>query len=44
MDYIQQGFDNAMAAEYTADTVKQMGYDAIHTLCGKEKNSSQWLV
>jgi hypothetical protein len=40
MDYIQIGFDNALTAEYTAEQIRAMKFDDIHTLCKKNKDSA----
>lgn len=38
-DYVQVGFENALSAGLTAAQVLSLGYDAFHTLCGKDKNA-----
>ena len=38
VDYTEQGFQNALLQNLSPERIRTMDYDAIHILCGKDKN------
>lgn len=38
VDYLQAGIDKAVADALEPQAIRALGYDAVHTLCGKSKD------